>query len=122
MPSGEKITPPSPATTIFDLDPDYISTYWRFLEVCLREVFHRHDADSAVSRLRERVRELPANDALFVYHDSPLQTAALLAGAADRPLTDEELLAYDALTNSNRKDRPTREQVLRVHRLSPKVG
>jgi hypothetical protein len=72
--------------------------------------------------MQAREGELSDRAALLVYHDAPLQIASILAGASHRALTEEELLAYDKLWNPNVKDRPSREQILRVHRLTPKVG
>lgn len=125
MASGERTT--RPASTRADLSPQFMTDYWSFVEICLHKVFHRskHDAHQAVQNMQKRVKELPHNGDLFVYHDSPLQTASILAGASLRELSEEELLAYDALTNSKIPDRPTREQVLRVYRgsnLRPKAG
>ncbi|MHC2435735.1 hypothetical protein [Bradyrhizobium sp. USDA 4451] len=125
MASGER-TPRSAATRA-DLSPQFMADYWSFVEVCLHKVFHQseHDAHQAVQNMRKRVEELPDNGDLFVYHDSPLQTAAVLAGASLRELSEEELLAYDSLVNGQNPDRPTRDQVLDVYRgagLRPKAG
>ena len=125
MASGERT--PRTAATGADLPRQFMTNYWSFVEVCLQKVFHRskHDAHLAVQNLQKRVKDLPDNGDLFVYHDSPLQTASILAGASLRELSEDELLAYDALLNSKNPDRPTREQVLRVYRgsgLRPKAG
>jgi hypothetical protein len=109
MPSGEQTLPSRTASTMADLDPKWIVRYWRAVEACLREVFGKSE-------------ELSESAALLLYHDSPLQIASILAGASDRELTEQELLAYDKLWNPNVKDRPSREQILQVHRLMPKAG
>ena len=126
MPSGEKTLSSHVAGTVADLNKNFVSSYWRFVEICLREVFHETsvEADNAVATIRKRLEKLPDDRALLLYHDSPLQTAATLAGAANRPLTPEELLTYEELLNKNRpkSERPSRDQILQAHTSSPKIG
>ena len=119
MPSGERALHSRTASTLADLDPKFIAGYWKFVERCLLDVFGKSDAEArrAVARMQDRTEGLSEPAALLVYHDSPVQTASILAGASRRELTEEELLAYDKLLNNpNRTDRASREQILRVHR------
>jgi hypothetical protein len=104
-------------------DPKGIVHYWKMVEACLRVVFGKSDTEAhkAVAKMRARTEELSEPAALLLYHDSPLQIASILAGASDRELTEQELLAYDKLWNPNMKDRPSREQILQVRRV-PKAG
>ena len=124
MPSGEKNFPSRRATTVADLDPKWIVRYWNVVEACLREVFRKSDkeAHNAVVKMRARSEELSEPVALLIYHDSPLQIASILAGASHRELTEQELLAYDKFWDPNMKDRPSREQTLKVHRHTPRAG
>jgi hypothetical protein len=124
MPAGEKTLPPHSVSTIAALDPKYIQKYWVAVEVCLRNVFGKSEkeAHNAVAKMQAREEGLSDRAALLTYHDSPLQIASILAGASHRALTEEELLAYDKLWNPNVTDRPSREQILQVHRFTPKVG
>lgn len=124
MPSGEKAPMPSPASAISDLNPKAVELYWQIVELCLREVFKRPTpaAREAVEKMREETDALPGQEALFVYHDSPLQTASILAGAASRELTDEELLDYDKLWQQHVDDRPSEKQILQVARHELKAG
>jgi hypothetical protein len=119
MPSG-----PSAITRAGELDKNYPELYWRFVVACLHRVFKLSDveAQESVKRMRTKAAELSDEATLYLYHDSPLQIASVLAGAARRPLTEEELLAYDKLWGESTADRPTREQILKVHTQSPKAG
>jgi hypothetical protein len=124
MPSGEKTLHSRRASKIADLDPKSIAGYWQFVELCLRQVFGKSatEAHKATVKMQARTEGLSEPAALLLYHDSPLQIASILAGASHRELTEQELLAFDKLWNPNMKDRPSREQILRVHRLMPKAG
>jgi hypothetical protein len=124
MPSGEKTLPTPRVSVIAELPPEDIKRYWMIVERCLRDVFKKSDkeAHNAVVKMLARTGEMSDSAALLVYHDSPLQIASILAGASQRPLTEEELLAYDKLWNPNLADLPSREQILQVHRFTPKVG
>jgi hypothetical protein len=124
MPSSEKTLPLRAASEVSDFSPDFISSHWKAVEACLREVFKKSDSEAqdAVLKMRHRVSELSQQAALLVYHDSPLQTAATLAGAADRGLTPEELLAWEKILNSRRNDRPSRDDILKARTEPPRFG
>jgi hypothetical protein len=124
MPSSEKTLPSRTASTIADLDPKLIASYWTGVEVCLREVFGKSDTEAhrAAERMRARTEKLSEGAALLIYHDSPLQIASILAGASHRELTEQELLAFDKLWDPNMTDRPSREQILRVQRHMPRAS
>jgi hypothetical protein len=125
MPSGKKETLHSrTASTTADLDPKWVVHYWQSVETCLRQVFGKSqtEAHKATLKMQARTKELPEPTALLLYHDSPLQIASILAGASHRELTEQELLAYDKLWDPNMKDRPSREEILKVHRHTPRAG
>jgi hypothetical protein len=125
MPSRENTLSPSPAVSkVADLHPRFVEGYWEIVRRCLREAFEKSEAeaDQAIKRVRERMGKLSDEATLLMYHDSPIQVAANLAGVANRPLTAEELLAYDEILNAQRKDRPDRDEVLRGHLQSPRFG
>jgi hypothetical protein len=127
MPSGEEKTFPSrTASRSADLDPKLIDSYWQLVEKSLRKVFGKSDKEAyeAVVKMRHKAAELPEPARLLIYHDTPLQIASILAGASHRALTENELLAYNKLWRypPDVKDRPSREQMLRVHGAVPKVG
>jgi hypothetical protein len=121
MPSNEKVVPASRAVNkVSDLHPNFVNNFWTFVELCLREVFDKsgNEAHQAVQRVRERMNRLSEEAILLMYHNSPIQIAANLAGAANRPLTAKELLAYDNLLNKNRVDRPSRDEVLQAAHIN----
>jgi hypothetical protein len=125
MPSGERALSIRAVSSVADLDEETVEMFWRVVEASMTRVFAKSDkeARNAVLNLRQRMLEESREAALLFYHDSPLQIASILAGAAYRPLTDEELLAYDKIfQHSASKDRPSQEQLLRVHRPAPKAG
>ena len=124
MASGEKTFHSHRVSKVAELDSKWIDRYWAGVELCLRKVFRKSDTEArkAAATMRARTDELSEPATLLLYHDSPLQVAAILAGASDRGLTEEELLAYDKLWPSDSKDRPTREQILQVHKLKTKAG
>jgi hypothetical protein len=117
MPSGDKTFSQSTISTTAELDPRWVSAYWKYVELFLREVFQKseREARDSIARLQGRMESFSDSAALLLYHDSPLQTAAILSGASERALTDQELLAYDELW-ANAPDRPSQEQILQVHR------
>jgi hypothetical protein len=124
MPSVNKSLFPPRASSVAELDAVWIETYWRVVEGCLGKVFGKSDieAQKAVTRMRSRMTGLSESAALLIYHDSPLQIASMLAGASNRELTEQELLAYDTFWRYDEKDdRPTREQILQVRRTSSKA-
>ncbi len=122
MPSQQKAAPLRSAGKIADLAPDYLPQYWSWVEECLREVFHKSKAEiqQAVQRSREGFGKAPDDEALMLYHTSPLQLAAILAGVTDRPLTADELLAYAKLQNRRRADRPSPDEILQAHVSDPR--
>src|SRR4051794_39038343 len=82
-----------------ELDPRWIEFYWQVVEACLQRVFGKSSRDSKdlVLKMQARMKDLPEQALLLLYHDAPLQTASILAGASGRELSDQELLAYDKL-------------------------
>lgn len=124
MPSDEKTLHSRRADTMADLDPEWVARYWKIVETCLCEVFEKSDTEArkAVEKMQARTEQLSEPAALLVYHDSPLQIASILAGAAHRELTEKELLVFDKLWNPDMKDRPSREQILKVQRHVPRAG
>lgn len=127
MPSGERtlLSPSRSISSVEDLDEKTVKMFWQVVEVSMQRVFGKSnkEASQAIQALRDRMRGEKSGESLLIYHDSPLQIASILSGAAYRPLTDEELLAYDKLWhNPDAKDRPSREQLLQINRPSPKAG
>jgi hypothetical protein len=132
MPPDEKVRSQAVAHSS-ELDEKFIASYWKFVEVCLTRIFHQSDADAkqAISRMRQNLGEATSEKAawkspdrsLAVFHDSPLQTAAILAGVSRRPLTQEELVAYAELQNDDLDEtaRPTPEQIRQAYILESKV-
>jgi hypothetical protein len=124
MPSKEKALSSRAISKVSDFHPDFVNVFWSCVERCLREAFGKSESEArqAVVEMRERMNGLSEEAVLLVYHDSPIQIAANLAGAANRPLTEKELLAYDDILNAGRKDRPSRDEILRGHIQNPRFG
>ena len=91
-----------------DLDRSQVREFWALVRRCLSEVFHMppDDAEIAIAELDKRMDSLSKDAVLLMYHNSPLQVAANLAGAGSRKLTAAEELAYDQILNAGRSDRP----------------
>lgn len=122
MPSDDKAQRLRWAESAADLEDHFKNDFWKDVDRCLRDVFRMSDADTqkALARMYSEVEKLADAAALLFFHDSPLQVASVLAGASQRPLTGQELLAYDKLCAD--LDRPSREQVLEVHGVVSKAG
>jgi len=96
-------------------------------------VFHQSaiEPNFAVTRMRtnleqkkdDKAGEIGPDSALAVYHDAPLQIAAILAGASQRLLTEDELIAYEALLGEGKDldKRPSREEILKAYTSVPQV-
>jgi hypothetical protein len=115
---------PRSVSKLADLPPPYVEWFWRAVKRCLCDVFHKskRNADHAIHEMKEWMERLSDEAKLLTYHDSPLQISASLAGAANRPLTPEEELAWDNIVNSDRADRPSRDDVLRGYEHSPRFS
>jgi len=123
MPSNENELPRTRAVSkVSELHPESVDRFWKLVERCLQEVFEKSkdDASQAVQAVRKKMKGLSEEAVLLTYHDSRVQTAANMIGTANRPLTDKELLAYHELLNANRKDRPSRDEIL--HGQHPRAG
>jgi hypothetical protein len=83
-----------------DLSTTAVDQYWASVRRCLVEIFKTEgrDAQAAVDKLVARLNaELSGQDRLFIYHSSPLEIAASLAGADSRPLSIEEHERYSRM-------------------------
>ncbi|WP_146006573.1 hypothetical protein [Bradyrhizobium forestalis] len=104
------------AKSVGDLDQSAKNEFWGLVRRTLVEVLGKseRDADTEIESLTERLDALSHDDALMIYHNSPIQVAANLAGV-DGPLTAQQELAYDDIMNRGRpaSERPTEKEVLR---------
>ena len=87
--------------------------YWRLVHDTLRHVFRvsAGAAKTLADGLRRSISQKGLVQQEFFYHTDPLQVAADLIGAGDRPLTRDEKLRNLALRNPNPKDRPDENTV-----------
>lgn len=69
--------------------------YWKLVSDTLAQVFHAAPEIESAERYRTQIEEeSPPGERLALYHASPLQVAADLAGVVDRAITDEEVRRY----------------------------
>jgi hypothetical protein len=109
---------PRPTQRAAEIDPGWHERYGRQVVSCLRDVFGltQIEAQNAVDHFWKKIADLSDDAQLLIYRDSPLHTASILAGASDRQLNEQEVLAYDVLCKSERRnaDTPSMYQVLQV--------
>jgi hypothetical protein len=105
------------ATKFEQLDFQKLEEYRNLVGRCLTEIFGKTEREARISIgiLEDRGKSLTEENMILLYHNSPLQIAANLAGASSRPLTTDEKLKYIAIINEKRDDRPEMRDLQRAY-------
>ena len=107
----EQVTSPEGEYSVIrrgeELPEDFKEDYWKRVKRTLREVFGKDPGQA--ERLREHVKNAPADTQTAFYHADPFDVAADLAGRRGAVISREEMRRY--LEIEQRRDQPSDEDL-----------